>query len=151
MTKFLTEILEEVDKDPALIEKYKGNYGLKYLFEYAFDPAKKFLLPEGDPPFKPDPAPLGMSPGNLLMEMKKLYVFTAEKPDLNPVRREALFIQLLENIHPTEAKLMLAVKDQNLGKLYKNVTANLAVSAGFLPETLKVEEKKKRGRPKSKG
>jgi hypothetical protein len=151
MTKYLTEILEEIDKDPSAIEKYKTNAALKYIMQYSFNPKMKFLLPEGDPPFKPDPAPLGMSPGNLLMETKKLYIFTAERQDLSQVRRESLFIQLLENVHPSEAKLLLAIKDQNLPKLYKNVTKDLAVKAGFV-EPGQVEEKKKRGRPpKQKG
>lgn len=120
MTKLLTEILAEINENPALLEKHRTNAALRLLFEHAFDPAKKFILPEGEPPFKPDAAPIGMSPANLHMEMKKLYVFC--RADLTSVRRETLFIQLLENVHPSEAKLMLAVKDQKLTKLFPKIT-----------------------------
>lgn len=133
MTKYIPEMLEEINADPKAIEKYKDNAALKLLFEYAFLPEKKFDLPEGDPPFKPDAAPIGMTPGNLFQEMRRLYVFTPERV-LSKVRKEQLFIQLLENIHPSEAKVILAVKDQKLNSLYKNVTSDLAVQYGFIPK-----------------
>ena len=139
-TKYITEMLEEINSDPKQIEKYKTNAALKFIFQHAFIPEKKFELPEGDPPFKPDPAPLGMSQANFIMETKKLYIFTKERP-LNKIRKEQLFIQLLENIHPSEAKVLLAVKDQKLNKLYKKITAKLAADHGFIPEQAKDEEK----------
>ena len=136
MSKYITEILEEINKDPKALEKYKTNAALKFIFQYAFIPEQKFDLPEGAPPFKEDVAPLGMSPANLIMETKKLYVFTKAK-EINKVRKEQLFIQLLENVHPSEAKLLLAVKDQKLNKLYKKVTADLAADYGFIPRQVK--------------
>ena len=139
MSKYITEILEEINKDPKALEKYKTNAALKFIFQYAFIPEQKFDLPEGAPPFKEDPAPLGMSRANFVMETKKLYIFTKQK-ELNKVRKEHLFIQLLENIHPSEAKLLIAVKDQKLNKLYKKVTADLAADYGFIPRQSKNEE-----------
>jgi hypothetical protein len=138
MFKFIPEILDECNKDVTLLEGYKNNAGLKFIFEHAFLPEKKFVLPEGDPPFKPDGAPIGMTPCNFTQETKKLYVFTAAR-ELKAIRREALFIQLLENIHPSEAKVLLAVKDQKLNKLYKNITAKVAAEYGFI--TLPVKQK----------
>lgn len=138
MFKHIPEILDECNKDVTLFEKFRGNAGLKFIFEHAFLLEKKFVLPEGDPPFKPDVAPIGMTPANFTQETKKLYVFTAAR-ELKPIRREALFIQLLENIHPSEAKVLLAVKDQKLNKLYKNITAKVAVEYGFI--TLPVKQK----------
>jgi hypothetical protein len=138
-TKYLTEILEEVNKEPTALAKYRDNAALKFIFQYSFIPEQKLDLPEGTPPFKEDAAPLGMSPANLIMETKKLYIFTKAK-ELNKVRKEHLFIQLLENVHPSEAKLLVAVKDQKLNKLYKKVTANLAADYGFIPRQAKNEE-----------
>lgn len=131
MHKFIPEILDECNKDVALLANYKTNAPLKFIFEYAFIPENKFDLPEGDPPFKQDAAPIGMSPGNFTQETKKLYIFSKAR-DLKPVRREHLFIQLLENIHPSEAKVLLAVKDQKLNKLYKNITAKVVSEHGFI-------------------
>lgn len=135
--KYLTEVLEEINSDPKTIEKYKNDVALKILFEYAYLPEKKFDLPEGDPPYKPDDAPIGMSPANLRMEMKRLYIFKRE--DLKPLRREQLFINLLESVHPDEAKLLLAVKEQKLNKLYKKVTRKVVEEAGFIPVLEKVK------------
>jgi len=135
--KYITEVLEEINSDPKVIEQYKNDMALKILFEYAFIPENKMDLPDGDPPFKPDAAPIGMSPANLRMEMKKLYVF--KRQDLKPLRREQLFINLLESIHPDEAKLLLAVKEQKLNKLYKKVTRKVVEEAGFIPVLEKVK------------
>ena len=135
MAKYITEILEDINNDPKTIDEYKNNNPLKLLFEYAFIPEKKFMLPEGNPPFKEDAAPIGMSRANLSMEIKKLYIFCRE--DIKPIRREALFIDLLENVHPTEAQLLLAVKEQKLNKLYKKITRKLVEDAGFIPKTEK--------------
>ena len=135
--KYITEVLEEINSDPKVIEQHKTDMALKILFEYAFIPENKMDLPAGDPPFKPDAAPIGMSPANLRMEMKKLYVF--KRQDLKPLRREQLFINLLESIHPDEAKLLLAVKEQKLNKLYKKVTRKVVEEAGFIPVLEKVK------------
>lgn len=137
MFKHIPEILEECNKDVTLLEGYKTNAALKFIFEYAFMPEKKFLLPDGDPPYKEDAAPIGMTPANFTQETKKLYVYL--RADLKPLRRETLFIQLLESIHPSEAKVLLAVKDQKLNKLYKNITAKVAAEYGFI--TLPVKQK----------
>ena len=135
--KYITEVLEEINSDPKVIEQYKTDMALKILFEYAFIPENKMDLPPGEPPYKPDAAPIGMSPANLRMEMKKLYVFKRE--DLKPIKKEQLFIDLLENVHPEEAKLLIAVKDQKLSKLYKKVTRKVVESAGLIPPLPKKE------------
>ena len=130
MSKYITEILEDINENPKNIEKYKDKTVLRFIFEHAFDPSKKFILPSGTPPFKKDSAPIGMSPANFFQEVKRFYVFCRE--DLKPIRRETLFIQLLENLHPSEAELVLAIKDQTLTKLYKNITHKLVYEAGFV-------------------
>jgi len=130
--KYLTEVLEEINSDPKAIDNYKTDMALKMLLEYAYIPEKKFDLPAGNPPYKEDAAPIGMSPANLRMEAKKLYVFL--RKDLKPIKREQLFIDLLENVHPSEAKLLLAIKDQKLTKLYKKVTRSVVEKAGFIPK-----------------
>ena len=141
MTKFVTEMLEEINANPTKIEEYKNSNAMKLVFEFAFNPANKFVLPDGDPPYKEDPAPLGMSPANLLMELKRLYVFC--RADLQAVRRETLFVQLLENVHPSEAKVILAIKDQSLTKLYKKITHKLVFDAGLVTVAAEVKQTKK--------
>jgi hypothetical protein len=141
--EYLIEILEIVNKEPEKLVEFKGNNALKSLFEHAFLPEKKFELPEGVPPYKEDAGPIGMSPSNFTQEMRKLYIYTKEQP-LNQIRRETLFIQLLESVHPSEAKVLCAIKDQTLHKMYKNITADLVSEHGFIP---KVVKEKKNGKP----
>jgi hypothetical protein len=163
MQKYIPEMLKEINDNPALIRNFLGDAALTLLFKHAFDPSAKFILPEGAPPYKEDAAPIGMTPAILKQELRRLYVFC--RADLPPIRRETLFVQLLESVHPSEAKVLLAVKEQNLTDLYPNITHQMAFENGFIqaPPTeaankpKKVEDqitdavttqKRGRGRPK---
>lgn len=139
MRKYVTVMLKELNEDPSLIEQYKNDAALKLIFEYAFDPTKKFLLPEGEPPYKPAAEPMGMTPTNLFSELRRLYVFC--RADLKPIKRESLFVSFLEGVHPEEAAMLIAVKDQELHKLYPKITRKMLEKAGAI-EPLKKEEKK---------
>lgn len=144
--KFIPEVLTEINEDPSKLNTiYKNNTALRIIFEHAFLLSKKFELPEGEPPFKHDAAPIGMSPANLMMELRRFYIFTPERP-LPKVRKESLFIQLLESLHPSEAKLLCAIKDQSLGTLYPNITPEVLIESGYLVEGAEIAEPTKRGR-----
>jgi hypothetical protein len=86
-----------------------------------------------------------MSPANFTQEMRRLYIFTKAQP-LARLRREQLFIELLESVHPSEAKILCAIKDQTLDKMYKNITADLAADNGFIPRVIKEVKEKKGGK-----
>lgn len=138
--KYLTALLNEINQDPKKIAENKDNFLLKVICAHAFLPQYKFLLPEGEPPFKPAAEPLGMTPTNLYAECKKFHgIFCNEK--LKPIKRESLFIGLLEGIHPTEAQVLIAVKDQKLAKLYPKITWKLASDAGIIPAPPEKEKK----------
>ena len=138
MRKYVTQMLDEINEDPAKIELYKNDSALKIIFDYAFNPEKKFILPEGEPPFKPAAEPMGMTPTNLFNELRRMYVFCRE--DLKPIKRESLFISFLEGIHPTEARMMIAVKDQELHKVYPKITRKLLEKHGLLTPKEKKEK-----------
>jgi hypothetical protein len=132
MARYITELLTELNNDPSLLKKPENvnNYALRSVFQYAFQPNLKFVLPDGEPPYKKDAAPMGMSPANFYQQVKKLYIFTRQ--DLTNLRREQLFIQLLEGLHPKEADLCVAIKDQTLDSMYPNITAERVWNAGYL-------------------
>jgi hypothetical protein len=136
----IINILDDINKDPSTISKYKNNAAVCSVFEYAFIPEKKFLLPEGKPPFRPVDVPYTLRSANFMNEIRRFYIFTKEREELSPVRREALFIQLLEIFHEFEANLMIAIKDQKLTDLYPNITYDLLEQHGFLPSRPKSEE-----------
>jgi DNA modification methylase len=130
-SKLIHEMLSEVNADVKLFDtKYKTATGLKIILQYAFDPEKKFDLPETDPPYKKDLSPAGMAPTTLIHEAKRLYVFL--RKDLTKIKREQLFIDLLESIEDEEAAVLLAVKDQKLTKLYPKITKKLVKDLGIV-------------------
>jgi hypothetical protein len=139
MQKYLTQMLDEINSDPKSIEKHKDNFLLKVIFAHAFLPDYKMLLPEGEPPFKAGSEPMGMTPTNLFAEAKRFYVFM--RKDLAAIKRESLFIGMLEGIHPDEAKIVIAVKDQKLQKLYPKITWKLVSDAGIIPAPPAKEKK----------
>jgi hypothetical protein len=134
MKQYLTEMLKEINDTPSTIDKFKDDFLLKVILAHNFLPDYKFLLPEGEPPYKPAAQPMGMTETNLRVEAKKMMVFT--RKDLKPLKRETMFVGLLEHIHPEEAQIMIAIKDQKLQKLYPKITWKLASDAGIIPAAL---------------
>ena len=139
MRKYVTQMFEEINADPDKLALYKDDAAVRIILTHAFVPEKKFILPEGEPPFKPAAEPLGMTPTNMFSELRRMYVFC--RADLTPFKRESLFISFLEGIHPTEAALMIAVKDQELHKLYPKITRKLLEKHGLLTPKEKKEQK----------
>ena len=141
MAQPITEILSELNENPKLLEtKFRDRYAaLKVIFEYAYDKEKKWLLPEGDPPYKPPSEPLGMTPTNLYTELRRFYVFC--RADLKQLQRETMYVGLLEGIHPDEAKMIGAVKDQKLNKIYPKLSRKWAEEVGFVQKVEKVAKK----------
>ena len=121
---FMNEILELVSeqkthaKKVAVLQEYEC-IALKSLFIWNFDESVISLLPQGDVPYKPNENPLGTDHSSLRREQKNLYMFIKGGNDsLSTIRRETIFIQLLEGLHPKEAEIVIAVKDKNLEDLY---------------------------------
>ena len=98
---------------------------LKELLKYAFHPDIKFVLPEGAPPYKTIGSPDEWNPTYLYPNIRKLYLFVEGGHEgLTTMRREQLFVQMLESLHPKEAEVLVQVKDKKLkyrGLTYKRV------------------------------
>jgi hypothetical protein len=110
--KDASEIKSKKDR-VKFLRSHHPNKVMLQLLKYAFDPKIKFALPEGNPPY----SPCGVldNEAGLYQEARRLYLFIeGGHPDLTQLRRETLFIQVLESIPPAEAELLLAVKDKNL-------------------------------------
>jgi len=121
---FMNEILELVDqqktdaKKVALLQEYECDI-LKSLFIWNFDDSIISLLPEGKVPYKPNENPLGTDHSSLRREQRNLYMFVKGGNDaLSTIRRETIFIQMLEGLHPKEADIIIAVKDGDLEDMY---------------------------------
>ena len=121
---FMNEILELVSeqktdaKKVALLKEYECDI-LKSLFIWNFDDSVISLLPPGEVPYKPNESPLGTDHSSLRREQRSLYNFVKGGNDqLSTIRRETIFIQMLEGLHPKEADIVIAVKDGNLEDMY---------------------------------
>lgn len=101
---------------------------VRSLLRMAVSPNVSFLLPTGDPPYKESELD---EPGLFVGLIRKLYIFTNEGPkNIKPMRREFLFVEMLQSISPVDAKLLLLVKDKKLPEGLKPA----AVKKAF-PET----------------
>ena len=116
----LVTILEDVAKaknkkeKKEVLLKHGDNGALKEILKYTYDPNIKFLLPPGNPPYK-SVVDETENPTYLYGLVRKLYLFVeGGNPNLKSQRREYLFIELLESIHPKEAEILLQVKDKKL-------------------------------------
>jgi len=121
---FMNEILELVSeqktdaKKVAVLKEYECD-ALKSIFIWNFDDSIISLLPEGNVPYKPNENPLGTDHSSLRREQRNLYMFVKGGNDaLSTIRRETIFIQMLEGLHPKEADIVIAVKDKNLEDMY---------------------------------
>ena len=85
-----------------------------------FDTTVVSVVPEGVVPFRRNEAPLGTDHTTLRREWKNLYHFVKGGNDtLSNIRRETMFIQMLEGLHPSEAEIVCLVKDKSLETKYK--------------------------------
>lgn len=125
-TKELIQILEDVDSGKMTLEEAVKDTSVKILLEFSFDPAKKLLLPEGMPPHNASLRPVGLSEANIRQIVRKLDIYL--RKEVSQVKREQLFISALEAVHPSEATLLVHIKDQALTEMYPNITKE-AVSA----------------------
>ena len=97
---------------------------LKVLLKYAFHPDIKFVLPPGMPPYKTIGSPEEYNPTYLYPNIRKFYLFVEGGHEgITQLRREQLFIQLLESLHPKEAEVVIQVKDKKLN--YRGLTYKL--------------------------
>ncbi len=109
---------------------------LKTLLQYTYHKDIKFDLPDGNPPYNEMETPGNMGHNRLPREMRKFEYFLPNN-GLNPVKRERIFIDMLEGLSPEEAKLVLMVKNKKL--TYKGF--NRKIVEEVFPE-LFVSEKK---------
>ena len=76
---------------------------------------------------------LGVSDGQghttIRREFKHFYRFIRGGDDgLNNLRRESMFINILEGLHPLEAEIVILCKDKRLGEVYK-ITQDVVAQA----------------------
>lgn len=146
MHLLLSEILDLVDKAKTkeekvnLLKKHEVPV-LRGILKINFHPEVRMDLPEGDPPFrKEEDKPAGYQESNLVVEYKRFYIWLDPNQKISKVKKEKLFIEMLESLHLSEANVVLLAKDKKLQKKYKTIKEDI-VRAAFPQILPEVQEK----------
>ena len=131
----LSEILRKVSnaktkkEKVTLLRKYNST-ALRQLMIINFDESIVSMMPEGDVPYTPNDAPLGTDHSRLEQEYRGLYRFFKGGAKLPSIKRESMFVQLLEGLCAEEAELLVLAKDGRMNENYKRIT-KAVVSEAF--------------------
>tara|TARA_B100000900_G_C20467440_1_gene669883 strand:+ start:245 stop:724 length:480 start_codon:yes stop_codon:yes gene_type:complete len=124
----ISEILVKVNnakdkpKKIAVLRQYDSS-GLRMVLKSSFDPKIQWRLPAGDVPFKKNDAPAGTEHTRLEQEARTLFHYIKGGNDkLKQIKCEAMFVQLLEGLHESEAEMLIAAKDKRLHQVYKGLS-----------------------------
>ena len=121
----VSEVLKKVSNAKTKKEKIDllqtyNTQALRSILIWNYDEEVKSMLPEGDVPYNPNEAPAGTEHTRLAKEYKGLFRFVKGGQDnLHVLKRESMFVQLLEGLHESEAEVICLVKDKKLQKKYR--------------------------------
>jgi len=135
-------------KKVEVLKKY-DEFHLRTLFLWNFDTVVQSMLPEGDVPYQSyddqnsysgtlstkiqedirsmyDTGSFSMGVSDqqgrttIRREVKNFYHFVKGGNDgMNNMRRESMYINILQGLHPLEAEILVLVKDKRLSERYK--------------------------------
>ena len=134
-TLLYSEILDKVHKaktkdQKVSILKQNDSDGLRMVIKSSFDPKIEWAIPEGEVPYRANDVPAGTEHTVLAMESKKLWHFIKGADKGTPQhKKEQMFIQMLEGLHDSEAKLLIAAKDKKVHQMYKGLSTNVVKEA----------------------
>ncbi|SVE39123.1 uncharacterized protein METZ01_LOCUS491977 [marine metagenome] len=128
----ISEVLKkagELKTKKEKIEYLRANNSLplRAILKGSFDSSVEFNLPKGEPPYRKDDAPKGFEPSNLYKISRRFKYFDKGGigDGMSSTRREKMFIDCLESLHPDEAQLLIDMKDKKLGGKYNGITPKL--------------------------
>jgi hypothetical protein len=134
-TPLLSEILTKVnnaktkDKKIAVL-KENDSEPLRMLIKSSFDPKIKWVMPEGEVPYKPNEAPEGTEHTLLSQEVRRFWHYIEGADNQTPkMKKETMFIQMLEGLHKDEAQVVCYAKDKILHQKYKGLSDAVVKSA----------------------
>ena len=128
----VSEILDAVSKARSKAKKIEilkeyDSPAIRAVLIWNFDDSVKTMLPDGDVPYNANEAPKGTDHNRLTSEYKNLYHYVKGGNDSLPsLRRESMFIQLLERLHVEESQVICLTKDKKLRSQYNLTKDNVA-------------------------
>lgn len=157
-TRSLAEIVEmarkfETNEEKATFLKENNSKELRNILILMYDKRFTFDLPSTPPPYRP--SNINESHGLLYREARKLSYFVnemVEGKNLERVRKESLFIQMLESVDKDDALLLLRMIEKRPYADLPVAAINLAfgnIIRDAIPiPVVKAESARGRGRPK---
>ena len=131
----ISEILRKVSNAKTKAEKVNllkkhNTPALRQLMIINFDESVVSELPEGEVPYTPNHAPVRTEHTRLETQYRGLYrFFKGGDKRLKPLKRESMFVQLLEGLSAEEAELLCLIKDGKMGSKYKRITKTVIQEA----------------------
>ena len=124
MKLLMHEVLQKVSNAKTKKEKIAllGRFNtpaLRMLFIINFDDSVVSLLPPGKVPYTPSEAPDGTEHTMLEKEARLLHHFFKGGSNVSQVKREQMFVQMLEGLNKGEAEALVLAKDKKIGKRWK--------------------------------
>ena len=102
------------------------NAAVSKVLRWLFDSNINSTLPEGETPFNKNDAPdSSLTETALRFEFKKFQYFVTEQ--IPVARRETMWIEMLEGMHPKEAQMIDLIKDKK--NPFPNLTKEIASEA----------------------
>ncbi len=140
----ISEVLQRVsnaktkDKKVEILREYRTPALSKVLL-CNFAKSISFCFPEGKTPYEPNQSPKGVEHQMLLNEHRMLEKFIKKDingvtwygcsnrtaPALTQLKKENLWMQVLEGLHPEEADVLDLIKDKKLTERYKITRQNV--------------------------
>jgi len=110
-----------------ILQKERNNWAMKDILRGTFDDAVQWLLPGGSVPY--EPAPLDLYPTEWAQHNKKLALFTkgGTGEQMYAVKREKLFLDIIETVHPRHAELIVGMINKKMP--IKGITKKLTQEA----------------------
>jgi hypothetical protein len=108
------DAIEDKDEKLEFLKKHWADQ-LRIVLNIAFNKKAKWHLPKGKPPINSNNT-VG-SPTRLYYEIPKLYrfvengPFSQSLPAINRMRREMLFMEMIQELTPEDAELIFNLKD----------------------------------------
>lgn len=135
MNLLMSEILDLVEKAKtkqekvALLKQYEVPV-LRGILKINFHPDVSMDLPEGEPPFRKEAdKPAGLQETRLINEYRRFYIWLDPNQQLPKIKKEKLFIEMLEGLHISEAEVICLAKDKKLQKKYKSLKEDVVREA----------------------
>lgn len=133
--EYVNEILEKIDKAEGdkkieMLKEYGAKHPYNMILSLNFNDTLEVDVPEGMPPYKRDES---MNPDffktDLSREISRLTSIIKGRHNIpQRLKREHIFIQVLEGIPPKEADVLVFAKDGALTEMYPTITFDLVKS-----------------------